>query len=57
MTNNKQDDLAVFQQGKPYVRSILAFVFKLCRPINSVDQCYTVADDFIGRLERDIRDQ
>lgn len=57
MPTNKELDLATLNQGKPYIRSILAVVFKLrFGGMWGVEECYTQADIFIKQLDRDIKE-
>ena len=53
--NNNKADLETLKQGKPYIRSILAVVFKLRFGLWDVTQCYTQADVFIKKLEEDVK--
>jgi len=53
---NKEVDLATLKQGKPYIRSVLAFILRLRFGNWDVSNCYTTADVFITQLERDIKE-
>lgn len=52
--NNKEDAAEILEAAKPFIRSILAFCFKLRQPTNTTQQCYGVADEFIKQLDKDI---
>lgn len=56
MPTNKEVDLATLKQGKPYIRSVLAFILRLRFGNWDVSNCYTTADVFITQLERDIKE-
>jgi hypothetical protein len=55
---NVNDDLEVFEQARPYIRSVLAFLVLLrfgefpTRP----NTPYEVADTFLDRLRTDIQE-
>jgi hypothetical protein len=51
-----QADLETPKQGKPYIRSILAVLFKLrFGSMWDKDDCYKQADLFVKQLEDDVR--
>lgn len=56
MPTNKEVDLETLKQGRPYIRSILAVVFKIRFSTWDTTQCYTQADVFIKQLERDVKE-
>ena len=54
---NRTDDLKVLTEGKPFIRSVLAFLIYLRfgrTEIKNTPMCYAQADDFINQLEKDL---
>ena len=57
-----EEDLAIWEQGKPYVRSILAFVLLVrfggirgTTADQGIQFAYNVADLFLAQLEKDLK--
>jgi hypothetical protein len=52
---NRPDDLKMLEEGKPFIRSIAAFIVYLRYGSTwPVDTCYKKADEFIGKLKDDL---
>ena len=54
---NINPDLETLKKARPYLRTILAILFKLNRIKNSVEEDYKLADVYLRQLEKDIKDQ
>lgn len=56
MNKRAEADLQNLQDTKPLLRSVTAFIIWNIRPSSfSIDDAYKKADEFITRLEKDIR--
>ncbi len=53
---NRNTDKDTLEAGKPYLRSILAFLLYLRYENMHIATAYTTADEFIGQLEIDVSD-
>ncbi len=54
--SQRQDDFDALQEGKPFIRGILAFLIYITRaPIPEGENYYSVADSFIRNLEGELR--
>lgn len=51
---NVEKDLETVRQARPYIRTVMAFLFSLKEPYASVQSCYGRADMFLDQLEKDI---
>lgn len=50
---DREDDLDILDQARPFIRGILAFLAYLRR--DTVEGCYEIADLFLSKLEEDLK--
>lgn len=52
-------DLETLNDAKPFLRGVLAFLVYLVKAKDKaqIEDCYTAADRFIGKLEEDLKEK
>lgn len=54
---NRPEDLKTLEEGKPFIRSVVAFILYLRFGSTwPIDSCYRKADEFIGALKNDLKE-
>lgn len=54
MTRKQENDLDTIEQGKPYIRSIVALLIYLAGRKGTVGESYKTADIFIDQMDKDV---
>lgn len=52
---DRDNELEDLQRAEPYIRTFLAFIWKLRFPSETTGACYMAVDEFIGALKEDIQ--